>query len=164
MTLVLAIPTALLFACGTFMLLQRQLSRIVIGVGLLGHGANLMLLQSAGDTGEPAFVGSGTGGSFTDPLPQALMLTAIVITFGLTVFLLALAFRSWIVSHDDEVEDDIEDRLISRQERRIDAADAAEAADAADAAEGAREIATAGTAPTLVDGETTTEPTVEVTQ
>jgi multicomponent Na+:H+ antiporter subunit C len=130
MTLLLAIPTALLFACGTFLLLQRQLSRIVIGVGMLGHGANLMLLQSGGDRGEPAFVGSADDSTFNDPLPQAMMLTAIVITFGLTVFLLALAFRSSAVSHDDEVEDDIEDRLISRREELAAAADAAESADA----------------------------------
>jgi multicomponent Na+:H+ antiporter subunit C len=87
------------------------------------------------------------------------MLTAIVITFGLTVFLLALAFRSWIVSHDDEVEDDIEDRLISRQERRSDAADEAEVADAAARA---REIAQEGAAATPSPA-TTTEATLEVT-
>jgi multicomponent Na+:H+ antiporter subunit C len=97
---------------------------------MLGHGANLMLLQSGGDRGEPAFVGSADEGTFTDPLPQAMMLTAIVITFGLTVFLLALAFRSWMVSHDDAVEDDVEDRLISRQERWPASADATDAASA----------------------------------
>jgi len=116
MSVLLAFVAALLFASGTYLLLQRQLTRIVLGVGLLGHGANLMLLLSAGGGGAPAFVGAGEQGAVTDPLPQALILTAIVITFGLTVFLLALAYRSWVVSREDEVEDDIEDRLVARRD------------------------------------------------
>lgn len=111
MSLLLAFCTATLFSLGTYLVLQRRLSRIVIGVGLLGHGANLMLMLSAGERGRPVFIGDD--GDFTDPLPQALALTAIVITFGVTIFLLALAYRSWVVSHDDEVEDDVEDRLIA---------------------------------------------------
>ncbi|MGD9792091.1 MAG: sodium:proton antiporter [Acidimicrobiia bacterium] len=114
MSVLLAASTALLFSIGTYMITQRRLSRIVIGFGLLGHGANLMLMLSAGERGRPAFIGSTGDGRFTDPLPQAMALTAIVITFGVTVFLLALAYRSWVVSHDDEVEDDVEDRRIAR--------------------------------------------------
>ena len=53
-------------------------------------------------------------GEVTDPLPQALALTAIVISFGITAFLLALAYRSWVLHRDDEVEDDLEDRRIAR--------------------------------------------------
>lgn len=111
MSILLALCTAALFSFGTYLVLQRRLSRIVIGVGLLSHGANLMLMLSAGERGRPVFIGSD--GDFTDPLPQALALTAIVITFGVTLFLLALAYRSWVVSHDDEVEDDVEDRAIA---------------------------------------------------
>ena len=54
-------------------------------------------------------------GAFADPLPQALALTAIVITFGVTAFLLALGFRSWQLTSDDRVEDDVEDRLVARR-------------------------------------------------
>ena len=114
MSLLLALCTAVLFSFGTYLVLQRRLSRIVIGVGLLGHGANLMLMLAAGDRGRPVFIGSD--GDFTDPLPQALALTAIVITFGVTIFLLALAYRSWVVTHDDEVEDDVEDRRIASRD------------------------------------------------
>jgi multicomponent Na+:H+ antiporter subunit C len=114
MSVLLAASTAVLFSIGTYMITQRRLSRIVIGFGLLGHGANLMLMLSAGERGRPAFIGDTSDGPFTDPLPQAMALTAIVITFGVTVFLLALAYRSWIVSYDDEVEDDVEDRRIAR--------------------------------------------------
>lgn len=113
MTLILAVAAAVLCSCGTYLVLQRQLSRVVIGIGLLGHGANTLLILSAAGRGRPAF---GGGSDVTDPLPQALALTAIVITFGVIAFLLALAYRSWIVTSDDEVEDDLEDRYIARQQ------------------------------------------------
>jgi multicomponent Na+:H+ antiporter subunit C len=113
MSVLMAATAAVLFAAGTYLVLQRQLSRIVIGVGLLGHGANVLLVLSGGSGGGPVFVGDA--GPFSDPLPQALALTAIVITFGVTGFLLALAYRSWQITRDDEVEDDVEDRLIARR-------------------------------------------------
>lgn len=114
MTVLLAVTAAFLCATGTYLLLGRQLSRIIIGLGLFGHGVNILLVLSGGDGGDPAFVGSGRA-DFADPLPQALVLTAIVITFGVIAFLLSLAYRSWRVSADDEVEDDVEDRRIARQ-------------------------------------------------
>ena len=52
----------------------------------------------------------------SDPLPQALALTAIVITFGVTAFLLALGYRSWEITRDDAVENDIEDTMVARRE------------------------------------------------
>lgn len=114
MTVLLVATAGFLAACGTYLVLGRQLSRVVIGIGLLGHGVNILLVLSGGEGGDPAFVGSGAA-PFSDPLPQAMVLTAIVITFGVMAFLLALAFRSWRVTADDEVEDDIEDRRIARQ-------------------------------------------------
>jgi multicomponent Na+:H+ antiporter subunit C len=113
-TLLLVAAAGFLCACGTYLLLGRQLSRVIIGIGLLGHGVNVLLVLSGGDGGDPAFVG-GNLERFADPLPQALVLTAIVITFGVIAFLLALAHRSWQVTGNDEVEDDVEDRRISRQ-------------------------------------------------
>jgi multicomponent Na+:H+ antiporter subunit C len=114
-TVLLAFAAASLFGVGTYLVLQRQLSRIVIGIGLLGHGTNVLFVISARGGGEPPFAGSGDRRDFTDPLPQALALTAIVITFGVTAFLLALAYRSWIVTRHDEVEDDLEDLFIARR-------------------------------------------------
>lgn len=113
MTVLLVVTAGVLCACGTWLLLGRQLSRIVIGIGLLGHGVNILLVLSGGDGGDPAFAGGDPAG-FADPLPQALVLTAIVITFGVIAFLLTLAYRSWIVTAADEVEDDLEDRRIAR--------------------------------------------------
>jgi multicomponent Na+:H+ antiporter subunit C len=116
-TVLLAATAAVLCAAGAYLILGRQLSRIVVGVGLLGHGANLLLIMSAGRRGEPAFAG-GDESRFLDPLPQALVLTAIVITFGVIAFLLALAYRSWLLTGQDDVEDDLEDLLISRRAAR----------------------------------------------
>lgn len=116
MTIMLAFVVAVLFGCGTWLLMQRRLSRIIIGIGLLGHGANLLLVAGGGGPGRaPIIVGNDAAG-FSDPLPQALALTAIVITFGVTAFLLSLGFRSWQLTRDDRVEDDIEDRLVARRE------------------------------------------------
>jgi multicomponent Na+:H+ antiporter subunit C len=116
MIVVLAVMVGVLYAGGTYLILQRTLTRIVIGLALLGHGANVLLLLAGGRAGRAPFVGSegaADPGAFADPLPQAMALTAIVITFGLTAFLLALGYRSWSVTRNDEVEDDIEDRRIA---------------------------------------------------
>lgn len=115
MTLVLALAVGVLYATGTYLILQRKLTRIVIGLAMMAHGANLLLLLAGGGAGAPAFVGETSPESFADPLPQALALTAIVITFGVTAFLLALSFRSWLLRHDDGVEDDLEDRRLARR-------------------------------------------------
>jgi multicomponent Na+:H+ antiporter subunit C len=111
---VTALVVGVLYALGTYLLLQRQLTRIVIGLALMGHGANLLLLLAGGRAGPPPFVGSDEMGPVADPLPQALALTAIVITFGVASFLLALAYRSWVIDRNDEVEDNVEDRRIAR--------------------------------------------------
>lgn len=128
MTVLLALVIAVLFACGAWLLMQRRLSRIIIGIGLLGHGANLLLISAGGEAGREPIIGPGDG-AYSDPLPQALGLTAIVITFGVTALLLALGFRSWQLTGDDRVEDDLEDRLV---ERRADEIDETEPSDSSD--------------------------------
>lgn len=120
MNLALALAIGVLYACGVWLLLQRSLSRIVIGLAVLGHGANLLLLAAGGPGGSPPIAGSDPA-TTADPLPQALALTAIVITFGVSAFLLALAYRSWLQRRDDEVEDDVEDRRIAAMRRALDA-------------------------------------------
>jgi multicomponent Na+:H+ antiporter subunit C len=112
MSVLLALTAALLFAIGTYIVLQRKLSRIIIGLALISHGANVLLLTS-GRRGTPPLIGRGDPTDFSDPLPQALALTAIVITFAVTAFLLAMAYRSWLLTADDEVQDDVGDRLIA---------------------------------------------------
>jgi multicomponent Na+:H+ antiporter subunit C len=112
MSVTLAATAALLFGIGTYLVLQRQLSGIVIGLGILAHGGNVLLL-GAGQPGLPPFIGSGERAEFSDPLPESLILTAIVIGFAVTIFLLALAYRSWVLTGDDQVEDDVEDRRVA---------------------------------------------------
>lgn len=123
MIVVTALTVGMLYALGTYLLLQRQLTRIVIGLALMGHGANLLLLLAGGRRGRPPFVVGAEAGPVADPLPQALALTAIVITFGVASFLLALAYRSWVIDRDDEVEDDVEDRRIARLASRRESAE-----------------------------------------
>ena len=113
MTTLLALTAALLFGVGTYLVLQHTLSRILIGLALLSHGANVLLVGS-GRRGTPPLIGSGDADRFSDPLAQAFALTAIVITFGVSGLLLALSYRSWILTGKDEVEDDVADRAIAR--------------------------------------------------
>lgn len=114
MILTLIAIVGVLFGAGTYLVLHRTLTRVVLGFGLWGYAVNVLLLLTGGRAGVAPLVGDGTPESaFADPLPQAMMLTAIVITFAITAFLLALAYRSWTVAGDDEVEDDIEDRRIA---------------------------------------------------
>ena len=135
MNLVLACTIGSLYAAGVWLLLQRSLSRIVIGLALIGHGANLLLLAAGGPAGSPPVAGADPA-TTADPLPQALALTAIVITFGVSAFLLALAYRNWLHRSDDEVEDDVEDRRIAETRRAIDADQARTRASAAGSDDG----------------------------
>jgi multicomponent Na+:H+ antiporter subunit C len=113
MSVTLAVTAGLLFAIGTYLILQRALTRVIIGIAILSHGANVLMMASH-RRGTPPLIDNGPAADFSDPLPQAFALTAIVISFGVTAFLLALAYRSWVLTHDDEVQDDLEDRLIGR--------------------------------------------------
>ncbi|GIJ20771.1 Na(+)/H(+) antiporter subunit C [Micromonospora lutea] len=105
------IVIGVLVAAGVTLLLERSLTRVLMGVILLGNGANLLLL-TGGRAGGPPIVGTTPQEEMSDPLPQAMILTAIVITLGMTAFLLALAYRSWHLNGHDEVQDDVEDRRI----------------------------------------------------
>jgi multicomponent Na+:H+ antiporter subunit C len=117
--LTMAIVLAVLYSVGFYLLMQRSLMRILLGIVILGHGSNLLLQTAGGPPGRAAMIGTTPPSEMADPLPQAMALTAIVITFALTTFLLALAYRSWTLLGHDEVRDDLEDRRIQRLERRL---------------------------------------------
>jgi multicomponent Na+:H+ antiporter subunit C len=112
MSAALIVAVSVLVGAGVFLITSRSLSRIVLGFALLGHSAVLALLASGGRAGAPPLAGMDDG-RLSDPLPQAFSLTAIVISFGLTLFVLALARRQQVLTGDDLVEDDIEDRRIA---------------------------------------------------
>lgn len=103
-SLTLIIIMAVLFACGVYAMLERSLTRVLIGFLLLGNATNLLLLIVMGVPGNAPFYGAE--GDVSDPLPQALTLTAIVITFAVSAFLLALIYRSWQLGQADTVLDD----------------------------------------------------------
>jgi multicomponent Na+:H+ antiporter subunit C len=97
---------------GTYFVVHRSLTRIILGIGLLANAVNLVALAAGTEPADPPI--TGRGGDLGDPIPQALVLTAIVIGLGVTAFLLATALRSWTIDASDDVEDDIEDRRLAR--------------------------------------------------
>jgi multicomponent Na+:H+ antiporter subunit C len=114
-SIVLAVLIGVLAATGTSLVLQHTLTRVVLGLGLLANSANLLVLASGGPPADAPII--GRDGPLGDPVPQALVLTAIVIGFAVTTFLLAVAYRSWTIDGNDQVEDDIEDRRLAAREQ-----------------------------------------------
>ena len=106
---VLVLCAAGLCATGVYLVTARSLSRILLGFSLLGHAAVIALLAAGGLSGSPPLADRPDATESANPLPQALALTAIVISFGLTLFLLALARRQQQLTGDDLVEDDLDD-------------------------------------------------------
>ena len=103
MEILISIIIGVLFTVGTYMLLMRSLVRVIVGTMLLSHGAHLLLLTMAGlQRGGPPLLGFESE-AYTDPLPQAMVLTAIVISFGLTSFMLVLAYRTYKVHKTDDL-------------------------------------------------------------
>lgn len=92
----LAIAVALLTSVGTFLIVRGGAVRLILGFILLGHAANLVIIAAGGTfRREAALVDGGAViDTMADPLPQAFVLTAIVITFGVTVYLLSLVART----------------------------------------------------------------------
>ncbi|MBM3661807.1 MAG: sodium:proton antiporter [Actinomycetota bacterium] len=107
---------AVLFSVGTFLVLHRSLTRIILGIGLLGNAVNLLILTSGSVPDGVPILGTGSDpADFTDPVPQALVLTAIVIGLAIVAFLLSMAYRSWTIDGNDVVEDDLSDRRIAAE-------------------------------------------------
>ena len=127
--LVMALTVGVLYTIGFYLMLQRSLMRVLLGVVVLGHGTNLLLQLVGGPPARVPIVGNSPPETFADPLPQALALTAVVITFALTTFLLALGYRSFTLVGHDEVQDDLEDRRIARRKRPVAPLDDSDGAD-----------------------------------
>jgi multicomponent Na+:H+ antiporter subunit C len=106
MELILAVLVGILFAAALYTMLRRSVVRLAIGLTLLGHAANLLIFTVGGlSRGGPPLVAEGEQaplGAVADPVPQALVLTAIVISFGVLAFLLVLVKRVYqTVGSDD---------------------------------------------------------------
>ncbi|MGP7816295.1 Na(+)/H(+) antiporter subunit C [Niallia sp. 01092] len=104
MEILMAVIIGILFTCATYLMLSKSLLRIIIGTGLLSHGVHLLLLTMGGLKKGAAPLLDQHASSYTDPLPQALILTAIVISFGVTSFFLVLAYRTYQELGTDNLE------------------------------------------------------------
>jgi multicomponent Na+:H+ antiporter subunit C len=112
-TIVLPVVIGGLYAAGVYLLLDRSLTRVLLGFLLLGNATNLLLLSAGGPGGLAPILGYAEPEEMSDPLPQALILTAIVITFGVAAFLLAMIHRSWRLVNEENVGTDEEDRRVA---------------------------------------------------
>lgn len=111
----LLVVIGLLYSCGVYLLLERSVTRVLLGVLLLGNATNLLLLTAGGQDGDPALVGRFAEEGMADPLAQGMILTSIVITMGLAAFVLALTYRAFTLSRADTIEDDPEDVTVAHR-------------------------------------------------
>ncbi len=103
MELIMILVIGILFMAATYLILSRSILKIILGTGLLSHGAHLLILTMGGLGGNsPPVIADGVT-NYADPLPQALILTAIVISFGVTAFILVLAYRTYAEHQTDNM-------------------------------------------------------------
>lgn len=117
--LLLCVVAGCLIAAGIYLILERSLSRILVGVLLAANGVNLLFLVAGGPAGAPPIIGLVAASAMSDPLPQAMVLTAIVITLAVAAYVMTMAYRKFQIDGNDEVADDPEDeriRLLAEQD------------------------------------------------
>src|SRR6188472_4520228 len=107
MEFLLAIVAGVLYASGVYLMLRRRLAQLIIGLSLLSNGSNILILSAAGVTrGKPPLISEGIAAEpFADPVPQSLILTAIVIGFGVLAFALVLVHRVYQTVGTDDIDD-----------------------------------------------------------
>lgn len=109
-----------LIGCGVYLLLARSVVRALLGFLLMSNGVNALFIVASGLPQGPPVVDPEALGPVSDPVPQALVLTAIVITLAMTAFVLALAHRAWQIGRSDLLSDDVESSRIHRKAERDD--------------------------------------------
>lgn len=114
LSLSLLIVATVLVIAGAYLLLERSLTRILVGVLLMSNGVNVLFIAVSGPAKSAPIIGRYEPDAMTDPLPMAMALTAIVITLGTLAYLLTVAYRSFQLHGHDEVQDDVEDAQIRR--------------------------------------------------
>lgn len=109
MEFLLAITIGVLYAAAFYLLLRRSVVRVVLGIALLSQAVNLLIFNAGGlrEGGAPFIPGDQEtlAAASADPLPQALILTAIVISFGVLAFTLAMVYRADQATGTDDVDD-----------------------------------------------------------
>jgi multicomponent Na+:H+ antiporter subunit C len=112
--LTLLIVMGALYACGIYLILERSLTRVLLGLMLLANATNLLILATGGYAGlAPLYDKDTAAQDYADPLPQALILTSIVISFAVTAFMLGIIYRTWVLARQDEIEYDLEDLRVA---------------------------------------------------
>jgi multicomponent K+:H+ antiporter subunit C len=150
MEIVYALAIGVLAGSGVWLLLRPRTFQVLMGLTLLSYATNIFIFGMGRLALHKAPVIEGTGvvdpTHYADPVPQALVLTAIVISFGTTALLLALAYRSWLLTSDDEVADDVEDRLVGASDYHdVEVADETLLIDEAEAREHVEHVEPVGT-------------------
>ncbi|MFP3580639.1 Na(+)/H(+) antiporter subunit C [Arthrobacter sp. fls2-241-R2A-200] len=113
--LTLLIIMGVLYACGIYLILERSLTRVLLGLMLLANATNILILSTGGYAGlAPLYSRETKPDAYNDPLPQALILTSIVISFAVTAFMLGIIYRTWLLARQDEIQDDLEDRRVAK--------------------------------------------------
>jgi multicomponent Na+:H+ antiporter subunit C len=109
MEILLAIVVGVLYAAGLYMMMRRSIVKLILGLALLGHAANLLIFTIGRlNHNQPPLIPEDAErmtGSFADPLPQALILTAIVIGFGVQAFALVLVKRVYQTLGTDDLKE-----------------------------------------------------------
>lgn len=106
MEILIAILVGLLYATGIYLILRRSILKFIIGIIIMSNATNLLVFLAAGIVpGSPAFVEANANKTImADPLPQALVLTAIVIGFGIVAFTLALKYKFFNLTGADDLD------------------------------------------------------------
>lgn len=100
----MAIVIGILFSIGTYLMLSNSLIRLILGTSVISHAVNLLIIVMGGvKAGGPPILGE-MHTSHTDPLPQALILTAIVINFAVTAFFLVISYRTYQITQTDDLD------------------------------------------------------------
>lgn len=108
MNLLLAIVIGVLYATGVFMVLRRSIVKLILGIGLLGNATNLLLFAIGGVSNSvPPIINEGEKtltGDFANPIPQALILTAIVIGMAMMAYAVVLVKRAYQETDSDDID------------------------------------------------------------
>lgn len=107
MEILLAIVVGILYTTGVYLMLRRSILKFIIGLIFMSNATNLLVFLSAGlVSGSPVFVDGKKVNTeiMADPLPQALVLTAIVIGLGIVVFTLALKYKFFELTGTDDLD------------------------------------------------------------
>ncbi|MEX3610659.1 Na(+)/H(+) antiporter subunit C [Rothia sp. LK2588] len=106
-----------MYGVGVYLILDRTMTRVLLGLMLLTNATNLLIMQASGPTGlAPLYDKNIPAEEYSDPIPQALVLTSIVISFAVTALVLGMIYRAWSLFLADEILDDTEDQKVATKD------------------------------------------------